>query len=294
MKAAPNGRPLLACAVTALACLAAAPAALARFGDTTLRKGSSGHDVRVLQSWLDKLGYSTDVDGSFGSGTLRSVRRFEKHEGLKVDGVVDPPDIKVLRQAMQDAASGGGNDGSSGNDGTSGSDGTTGSGGPAGGDGNQGGGTNNGGSTVGTVPVATTPGAKAHISSDGHTAVAPANAPAAVQEIIAAANEITNTHYRWGGGHGSFNDTAYDCSGAVSHALHGASLLRRPLDSTDFESWGSRGRGKWVTVYANSGHAYLVVAGLRFDTSGSGEKGPRWRSQFRSSRGYVARHPRGL
>ena len=119
-----------------------------------------------------------------------------------------------------------------------GNDGTTGTGGPAGGDGNQGGGTNNGGSTVGTVPVATTPGAKAHISSDGHTAVAPANAPAAVQEIIAAANEITNTHYRWGGGHGSFNDTAYDCSGAVSHALHGASLLTRPLDSTDFESWG--------------------------------------------------------
>jgi hypothetical protein len=68
----------------------------------------------------------------------------------------------------------------------------------------------------------------------------------------------------------------------------------RPLDSTDFESWGERGRGQWITVYANSGHAYMVVAGLRFDTSGSGEKGPRWRKQLRSSHGYVTRHPSGL
>jgi hypothetical protein len=274
MRVVPSGRPLFACAVTALACLAAAPVALARFGDTTLRKGSHGHDVRVLQSWLDKLGYPTSVDGSFGSGTLRSVRRFEKHERMKVDGVVDPAEIKVLRRRMQDAASGD-------NSGTSGSD--PGSGGSG-----------NGGSSVGVAPVSTTPGARARISSDGRTAVAPADAPAAVQEIIAAANEITHTRYRFGGGHGSFDDSAYDCSGAVSHALHGASLLTRPLDSTDFESWGSRGRGKWVTVYANSGHAYMVVAGLRFDTSGSGEKGPRWRSQVRSSHGYVARHPRGL
>jgi hypothetical protein len=268
MKAAPNGRALLACAATALLMLIAAPSALAQFGNSTLRKGSHGHDVRVLQSWLTKLGYKTSVDGSFGGGTVRSVRRFEKHEKLKVDGIVQPSEEQLLRQRLA-----------------------------AGGDG---GGTGNGGmDTTDADPVSpqapvATPGAKARMSSDGHTAVAPAGAPPEVQEVIAAANEITNTGYRYGGGHGSFDDTAYDCSGAVSHALHGAGLVKSPLDSTDFESWGTRGKGQWITVYANSGHAYVVVAGLRFDTSGSGEKGPRWRSEARSGSGYVARHPSGL
>jgi peptidoglycan hydrolase-like protein with peptidoglycan-binding domain len=281
MKIAPMGRVAWACAVTALLVLATAPVALAQFGTTTLRKGSHGHDVRVLQSWLTKLGYTTSIDGSFGPGTQRSVRRFEKHEGMTIDGVVDPSEAKLLRQRMDQNTSNENNNDGTDNSGTSGD------------------GTNNGGSgatdpTSTNTPAATTPGAKAHISSDGRTALAPAGAPAQVQEIIQAANEITDTSYRYGGGHGSFNDSAYDCSGAVSHALHGASLVKRPLDSTDFESWGVRGRGKWVTVYANSGHAYLVVAGLRFDTSGSGEKGPRWRKQLRSSGGYVARHPAGL
>lgn len=287
MKIAPIGRLAWACAITVLLVLAVAPAALGQFGTTTLRKGSHGHDVRVLQSWLNQLGYTTSVDGAFGSGTQRSVRRFEKHEGLTIDGVVDPSEAKLLRQRMDQNTSNENNSTGTDNSGNSG---------------NSGDGTNNGGSTV-TDPnstntpantPATTPGLKAHISSDGRTALAPAGAPAAVQQIIEAANEITDTSYRYGGGHGSFNDSAYDCSGAVSHALHGANLVRRPLDSTDFESWGVRGRGKWVTVYANSGHAYLVVAGLRFDTSGSGEKGPRWRKQLRSSSGYVARHPSGL
>jgi peptidoglycan hydrolase-like protein with peptidoglycan-binding domain len=275
MKNRPTGRSLYACAATALLMLAAAPVAFAQFGTTTLRKGSHGHDVKVLQSWLDKLGYSTDIDGAFGKGTLRSVRRFEKHEGLKVDGIVDPPEAKLLRQRM--------NAGQSGNSDTGNSD--TGSSGNGGSD-----------TTVSdpTNTPSTTPGAKARMSSDGHTALAPAGAPSEVQAVIEAANEITNTGYRYGGGHGSFDDSAFDCSGAVSHALHGASLVKRPLDSTDFESWGVRGRGKWITVYANSGHAYMVVAGLRFDTSGSGEKGPRWRKQFRSSSGYVVRHPSGL
>jgi Putative peptidoglycan binding domain len=269
MTAAPKGRALLACAAMSLLLLAAAPAALARFGDATLRKGSHGHDVRVLQSWLTKLGYRTSVDGSFGGGTQRSVRRFEKHEGLRIDGVVTSSIVKLLRQRMNSGASG--NDSGTGGSPTGGADPTA------------------------TPPTpAITPGAKAHISSDGHTAVAPADAPPAVQQVIAAANEITDTPYRYGGGHGSFDDTAFDCSGAVSHALHGANLVKRPLDSTDFESWGARGKGQWITVYANSGHAYVVVAGLRFDTSGSGEKGPRWRSTARSSRGYVARHPNGL
>jgi peptidoglycan hydrolase-like protein with peptidoglycan-binding domain len=255
LKPAPIGRAVLACALAALVTLAAAPAAFARFGDTALRKGSRGHDVKVLQSWLDKLGYRTSIDGVFGGGTYRSVRRFEKHEGLRINGVVSLSDESLLRKRMQALASN---------------------------------------PTTPTDPTAPA-GAKARLSSDGRTAVAPADAPPEVQEVIDAANEITSAPYRYGGGHGrGFNDTAFDCSGAVSHALHGAGLVTVPLDSTDFESWGSRGRGQWITVYANSGHAYLVVAGLRFDTSGSGEQGPRWRPQFRSSRGYVSRHPAGL
>jgi hypothetical protein len=139
------------------------------------------------------------------------------------------------------------------------------------------------------------PGARAVLARDRRTAIAPAGAPEAVNQVVAAANEITHTRYRYGGGHGrGFDDTAFDCSGAVSHALHGAGLVTRPLDSTQFERWGRHGRGRWITVYANSGHAYLVIAGLRFDTSGRGESGPRWRTQPRSGRGYVARHPAGL
>jgi peptidoglycan hydrolase-like protein with peptidoglycan-binding domain len=232
-----------------------APAALARFGTTTLRKGSQGHDVKVLQSWLTHLGYRTSVDGDFGRGTYISVRRFEKHEGIRIDGVVDVPEQALLRKRMQSLAS----------DPTDPSD-----------------------------PPSLAPGEKARISSDGHTAQAPANAPPQVQQVIAAANQITTKPYRYGGGHGSFNDSAYDCSGAVSYALHGANLVSSPLDSTDFESWGTSGQGQWMTVYANSGHAYLVVAGLRFDTSGAGESGPRWRTSTTSTSGYVARHPTGL
>jgi hypothetical protein len=112
--------------------------------------------------------------------------------------------------------------------------------------------------------------------------------------MIAAANRITRKPYRYGGGHGNFEDSGYDCSGAVSYALHGAGLISRPMDSNDLARWGDAGRGQWVTIYANSGHAYVIVAGLRFDTSGPGESGPRWRSQSRSSSGYTARHPRGL
>src|SRR5215217_1246829 len=138
------------------------------------------------------------------------------------------------------------------------------------------------------------PAGRAVLSADGRTAVAPADAPQPVKDAIAAANAITRKPYRYGGGHGSFADSGYDCSGAVSYALHGGGLLGRPLDSTGFMSWGARGRGKWITVYANSGHAYAIIAGLRFDTSGKGEDGPRWRPESRSSRGFVARHPAGL
>src|SRR4051812_45927934 len=101
MKAAPLGRASAACVLSALTSLAIAPAALARFGDSTLRRGSSGHDVKVLQSWLTHLGYRTSVDGLFGPGTVRSVRRFERHENLTIDGVVDPSEEALMRTRMQ-------------------------------------------------------------------------------------------------------------------------------------------------------------------------------------------------
>jgi cell wall-associated NlpC family hydrolase len=135
---------------------------------------------------------------------------------------------------------------------------------------------------------------RATLAADGRTAIAPPGAPAQVADAIAAANRITRKPYRYGGGHGRFRDSGYDCSGAISFAMHGAGLLASPLDSTGFMSWGRRGRGDWITVYANGGHAYAIIAGLRFDTSGRGERGPRWRPEPRAPRRFVARHPAGL
>ena len=127
-------------------------------------------------------------------------------------------------------------------------------------------------------------------------AIAPRNAPRRVRQIIKAGNRIIGKPYKWGGGHATFSrlDSGYDCSGSVSYALRGARLLRSPLASGALMRWGRRGTGRWVTVYAHGGHAYMVVAGLRLDTSGTGGRGPRWLTVRRSSAGFVARHPRGL
>lgn len=132
-------------------------------------------------------------------------------------------------------------------------------------------------------------GSQATINADG-TATAPADAPAAVQGAIAAGNQITNTPYVYGGGHGSFESSGYDCSGSVSFALHGGGLLSAPLDSTGFMTWGEPGPGQWITVYSNPGHAYMEIAGIRFDTSGAP---PRWQTSLRDSTGFVATHPPG-
>jgi hypothetical protein len=142
-------------------------------------------------------------------------------------------------------------------------------------------------------------GTKAVRLEDGRAA-APSLAPDEVKEAIWAANEIVGRPYSYGGGHNrTFKSTGYDCSGTVSYALHGAGLLKSPLDSGSFMSWAKARKGKWITVYANSGHAYTVIAGLRLDTSAAGErvssgKGPRWRSNARKQSGFVARHPRGF
>jgi cell wall-associated NlpC family hydrolase len=127
----------------------------------------------------------------------------------------------------------------------------------------------------------------------GDRAVLPANAPPALRGVVAAANQIKDRPYSYGGGHGSFTSSGYDCSGSVSYALHGGNLLSSPLASGSFEDWGEPGEGRAITVYANGGHAYAVIAGLRWDTSGTGDSGPSWHTDMRSSEGFVARHPSG-
>ncbi len=130
---------------------------------------------------------------------------------------------------------------------------------------------------------------------DGTLASAPESAPAAVKAAIAAANSITTTPYVWGGGHGSFYSYGYDCSGAVSFALFGAGLLNTPLVSGSLESYGEEGPGKWITIYASATHAYMTIAGLRFDTAGNpaGVSGPRWHVEPPYPEGFVVRHPVG-
>jgi hypothetical protein len=144
-----------------------------------------------------------------------------------------------------------------------------------------------------TTAPATTVTPTATVGTDG-LAVAPAGAPAQVIALIAAGNAIASLPYKYGGGHQSFDDRAYDCSGSVSFALHGAGLLDETLDSSGLARWGETGPGAWITIYANKTHTYLTVAGLRFDTSGQKKAGTRWQAPPRSSRGFKVRHPAGL
>jgi septal ring factor EnvC (AmiA/AmiB activator) len=148
-----------------------------------------------------------------------------------------------------------------------------------------------GASVPATAPAPLTPGQSAQYISESQASV-PSSAPPAVQAAIEAANAIATTPYVWGGGHGSFESSGYDCSGAVSYALHGGGFLESPLDSTGLSTWGEAGAGQWITVYANAGHAWMIVAGLAFDTSGGA--GPRWHPEpVSSTEGFIARHPPG-
>jgi len=127
----------------------------------------------------------------------------------------------------------------------------------------------------------------------------PAGAPYQVVRAIQAANRIHRRTYVWGGGHRRFKSKGYDCSGAVSYVLHAAGLLPSPLASGPLMAWGAPGIGSWITVYANSSHAWMTIAGLRFDTSSAGESlnqgsGPRWRANMRSGDGYTSRFSPGL
>jgi peptidoglycan hydrolase-like protein with peptidoglycan-binding domain len=216
-------------------------------GDRILRQGMKGHDVRVLQDFLTRAGYSTPIVGTFGPTTKRNVIAFQKAHHLTANGVVTYSVNLALRAAA--------------------------------------------GATAPAVQT-TGPVGKAHLNSDG-TATAPANAPAAIKAVIAAGNRIAFKPYIYGGGHGSWNAAGYDCSGSVSYALHGGGLISSPEDSGSLESYGRAGAGSWITIWANAGHVYMYVAGLRFDTSSHGTNGSRWTTATRSNAGFVERHPTG-
>jgi peptidoglycan hydrolase-like protein with peptidoglycan-binding domain len=233
------------------------PGAAVRLGDRVLRHGMHGTDVRELQSALRRLGYRVRVSGRFDRLTERKVKRFQRAHSLRPDGIAGRRTIAALMSP-------GGSD-------------SLGSPAARAGD-----------------PTLAAPLPNAQLAADGRTAIPPVSAPDPVKNAIYAANQLTLDPYRYGGGHRSFSDTAYDCSGAVSYALHGAGLLTSPLDSSGLMRWAMSGRGSWITVYTNPGHAYVVIAGLRFDTAGPGESGPRWRLAPRSSRGFRARHPENL
>ncbi|MFL5861828.1 MAG: hypothetical protein ACJ780_13785 [Solirubrobacteraceae bacterium] len=160
---------------------------------------------------------------------------------------------------------------------------------------------------AGVLPPAAPPSTTSHPTVPGvvariikGVAYAPSFAPMQVKKAIWAGNQIRTKPYAIGGGHGRFNDAAYDCSGSVSYVLHAAGLLKTSMDSSGFESWGHGGLGQWITVYTNPGHAFVQIAGVRLDTSREGDPrpapgtGPRWRPVMTGTGGYLARHPSDL
>jgi hypothetical protein len=292
------GAVLAACA---LAPALAAPATAQAL--PTLHHGDRGRSVERLQH-----GLHIGADGVFGRGTVRAVKRFQRRHGLHADGVVGGATWRALRRSIHRRRTVARASGHVTGRGSSvrllqrrlgvGADGVFGPGtaravkrfqrrhglhpdgvvGPA---------TWSALGIGGRRPVLKR--ARLH-----HRAGGPRGLPAAVSRAIRAANRIAGLPYRFGGGHRSFRDSGYDCSGSVSYVLHGAGRLSSPLDSSALMSYGATGRGRWITIYANPGHAYMVIRGRRYDTTGRSQTGSRWQQVERSSAGYVVRHPPGL
>jgi peptidoglycan hydrolase-like protein with peptidoglycan-binding domain len=289
-------------ASVAILVLAFAPAASAK----PLKRGSRGKEVKVVQRVL----HLAD-DGIFGKGTARAVRRYQRRHGLAADGVVGSatwqsmlrarrhrraraasavtvvngvrvmargPSVRLAQRKLGIAA-----DGVFG-PGTAGAvrrlqrqrgmtpDGIV---GPA---------TWTALGVRGRHPVLKRAGSRSGRSRGAGV----------IARAVAAANRIARLPYRYGGGHGTFHDSAYDCSGSVSYVLHAIGRLGRPRDSSGLMRYGAPGPGRYITIYANPGHAYMIIGGRRFDTTGRYENGTRWQRTDRSAGGYVARHPPGL
>jgi hypothetical protein len=228
------------------------------FGDRSLHQGMRGHDVRVLQDFLTRVGLATPVDGQFGPFTRRRVRSWERRSDRRVNGRMSRRDARVIRGQVAR-------------------------------------GTRVNEPQPERSAPAPAPGDRAVLGADGRAA-APASAPEAVKAVVAAANRIVDKPYKYGGGHGRWEDSGYDCSGSMSYALHGGGLLSRALTSSEFSSYGEAGGGQWITTYGSGGHSYMVVAGLRFDTgwNDSTSSGPSWSTKMRPGDGYTIRHPSGL
>jgi peptidoglycan hydrolase-like protein with peptidoglycan-binding domain len=250
--------------VSLLLALALAGPASAQLGDRTLRKGDRGKDVKALQLLLRRAGFPGRADGVFGRATWLKVRTVERELELRVDGVVSARDVRRLELALKPSETSGGFSSDTQE-------------------------TKQRASVSGQEAA----GSKAVLTEEG-LAIPPANAPQVVKDVIEAGNRIASKPYRYGGGHGKWEDTGYDCSGSVSYALHGGDLLDSPMPSGSFTNWGEAGKGEWITLYTHSGHIYMVVAGLRFDTSGRAETGSRWQKATRSPSGFTVRHPKGL
>ncbi|HEX2106013.1 MAG TPA: peptidoglycan-binding protein [Solirubrobacteraceae bacterium] len=289
-----------------LAAAALAPAAVPASASAlpTLERGDRGRSVERLQH-----GLHIAADGVFGRGTLRAVKRFQRRHGLRADGVVGAATWRTLRRSLHGRRAVGraarGATGRGGSvrllqrrlgvvaDGVFGpgtaravkafqrSRGLTADGvvGPA---------------TWAALGVGGTRPVLKRTRLRGSSSGVRGGVPAAVYRAIAAANRIAGMPYRYGGGHRSFSDSGYDCSGSVSYVLHGAGRLGSPLDSSALMSYGAPGPGRWITVYAHPGHAYMVIRGRRYDTTGRASTGSRWQQVERSTAGYVARHPTGL
>jgi peptidoglycan hydrolase-like protein with peptidoglycan-binding domain len=294
-------------AITLTTATATPLTATAQAAAKPLKKGSKGSRVEQAQRWL-----GIRADGLFGKGTRRAVKRFQRAHGLTADGVIGPATWAALRRAAHPKR--GSSTRRTVKVATRGSRvrllqrrlGITADGvfGPA---------TQravkrfqraHGLTPDGVVGPATwaalghagisTVLKRAHAKRGGGGSGSGGGLPIRVRRIIAAGNRIADKPYKYGGGHGQWDDTGYDCSGSVSYALHGAGYLDSALTSGDFMSWGSPGPGRWVTIYASPGHVYMIVDGRRFDTTGRAENGTRWQTAERSSAGYVVRHPPGL